>query len=247
MAQSSSAPLKPCTICQSESSIVVPSLAAPKHFCLLHYFGTGNHRKRSKNKRSKLFVHPLRLESQLPAVQDLFSEAFVELQKEIREESARGLDLNLNLNLDGSHYFRRRGGKGNYSRKSHDDSKNVEINNHMEFEDPLADLLDAGTPSHYERMLGMKGTRNSSAGNAKAGSSSTSMNGTDSNTRPKPAKKISNSPAAAARTRTKVVRQQREEDIAGEGGFIREAALPDKLRKFQENAAIDLDLNYWQN
>mmetsp|Transcript_3988 Transcript_3988/g.8221 ORF Transcript_3988/g.8221 Transcript_3988/m.8221 type:complete len:118 (-) Transcript_3988:431-784(-) len=117
----------------------------------------------------------------------------------------------------------------------------------MEFEDPLADLLDAGTPSHYERMLGMKGTRNSSAGNAKAGSSSTSMNGTDSNTRPKPAKKISNSPAAAARTRTKVVRQQREEDIAGEGGFIREAALPDKLRKFQENAAIDLDLNYWQN
>mmetsp|Transcript_5533 Transcript_5533/g.11320 ORF Transcript_5533/g.11320 Transcript_5533/m.11320 type:complete len:300 (-) Transcript_5533:2-901(-) len=117
----------------------------------------------------------------------------------------------------------------------------------MEFEDPLADLLDAGTPSHYERMLGMKGTRNSSAGNAKAGSSSTSMNGTDSNTRPKPAKKISNSPAAAARTRTKVVRQQREEDIAGEGGFIREAALPDKLRKFQENAAIDLDLNYWQH
>mmetsp|Transcript_20585 Transcript_20585/g.41294 ORF Transcript_20585/g.41294 Transcript_20585/m.41294 type:complete len:246 (-) Transcript_20585:574-1311(-) len=187
MAQSSSAPLKPCTICQSESSIVVPSLAAPKHFCLLHYLGTGNHRKRSKNKRSKLFVHPLRLESQLPAVQDLFSEAFVELQKEIREESARGLDLN--LNLAGSHYFRRRGGKGNYSRKSHDDSKNVEINNHMEFEDPLADLLDAGTPSHYERMLGMKGTRNSSAGNAKAGSSSTSMNGTDSNTRPKPAKK----------------------------------------------------------
>mmetsp|Transcript_920 Transcript_920/g.1960 ORF Transcript_920/g.1960 Transcript_920/m.1960 type:complete len:115 (-) Transcript_920:972-1316(-) len=89
MAQSSSAPLKPCTICQSESSIVVPSLAAPKHFCLLHYLGTGNHRKRSKNKRSKLFVHPLRLESQLPAVQDLFSEAFVELQKEIREESAR--------------------------------------------------------------------------------------------------------------------------------------------------------------
>mmetsp|Transcript_8548 Transcript_8548/g.18178 ORF Transcript_8548/g.18178 Transcript_8548/m.18178 type:complete len:428 (-) Transcript_8548:52-1335(-) len=245
MAQSSSAPLKPCTICQSESSIVVPSLAAPKHFCLLHYLGTGNHRKRSKNKRSKLFVHPLRLESQLPAVQDLFSEAFVELQKEIREESARGLDLN--LNLAGSHYFRRRGGKGNYSRKSHDDSKNVEINNHMEFEDPLADLLDAGTPSHYERMLGMKGTRNSSAGNAKAGSSSTSMNGTDSNTRPKPAKKISNSPAAAARTRTKVVRQQREEDIAGEGGFIREAALPDKLRKFQENAAIDLDLNYWQH
>eukprot|EP00569_Conticribra_weissflogii_P000543 CAMPEP_0171354126 /NCGR_PEP_ID=MMETSP0878-20121228/44545_1 /TAXON_ID=67004 /ORGANISM="Thalassiosira weissflogii, Strain CCMP1336" /LENGTH=583 /DNA_ID=CAMNT_0011860089 /DNA_START=68 /DNA_END=1822 /DNA_ORIENTATION=+ len=173
--------------------------------------------------------------------EDLFSEAFVELQREIREESARGLDLN--LNLAGSHYFRRRGGKGNYSRKSHDDSKNVEINNHMEFEDPLADLLDAGTPSHYERMLGMKGTRNSSAGNAKAGSSSTSMNGTDSNTRPKPAKKISNSPAAAARTRTKVVRQQREEDIAGEGGFIREAALPDKLRKFQENAAIDLDLN----
>mmetsp|Transcript_9095 Transcript_9095/g.18386 ORF Transcript_9095/g.18386 Transcript_9095/m.18386 type:complete len:90 (-) Transcript_9095:17-286(-) len=89
-------------------------------------------------------------------------------------------------------------------------------------------------------MLGIERIKQASRGKSKSGSSATSRCKPDSITRPATADEL-------FRSRSKLTRQQREEDIAGEGGFIREAALPDKLRKFQENAAIDLDLNYWQN
>jgi hypothetical protein len=68
---------------------------------MLHYFTTGAHKHvaksapasmtgiAAKKKSSSLLVDCHRMEKQLPNVQELFAEAFVELQKEIDEESAR--------------------------------------------------------------------------------------------------------------------------------------------------------------
>lgn len=78
---------------------------------MLHYYTTGAYRNRNnhskptktsssstattttgisaKKKSSSLLVDCQRMEKQLPKVQELFAEAFVELQKDIGEESAR--------------------------------------------------------------------------------------------------------------------------------------------------------------
>ena len=97
-------PLKPCSICNCDSCFVIPSIGSQQYVCMLHYYTTGVHRSRhsrsttaetgnvSKNK-SSLFVDRNRLEKQLPQVQELFAEAFVELQREIGEESARSFQL----------------------------------------------------------------------------------------------------------------------------------------------------------
>ncbi|KAL9185424.1 hypothetical protein ACHAXT_003201 [Thalassiosira profunda] len=94
------APLKPCDICSGESCVVIPSIASQQHLCLLHYYTTGAHRipprssantthATSKKKSASLLVESNRMDGQLPKVQDLFAEAFIDLQKEIGEESAR--------------------------------------------------------------------------------------------------------------------------------------------------------------
>ncbi|KAL7441366.1 hypothetical protein ACHAXH_006930 [Discostella pseudostelligera] len=93
-----------CNICNGESCFLIPSIASPRHFCMLHYYTTGayrsnNHSKSktastttgiaTKKKSSSLLVDCHRMEKQLPKVQELFAEAFIELQKDIGEESAR--------------------------------------------------------------------------------------------------------------------------------------------------------------
>lgn len=90
-------PPKSCNICgNEESSVAVPSISGNQHFCLVHYFTTGAHRNTSKtqdapqrNKKNSLLVDSATIHEQLPHVQEIFAEAFTELQKEIREESAR--------------------------------------------------------------------------------------------------------------------------------------------------------------
>lgn len=97
-------PLKPCSICNGESCFVMPSIGSQQYVCMLHYYTTGAHRSRHSQsstgetgnvskKKSSLFVDRNRLEKQLPQVQELFAEAFLELQREIGEESARSFQL----------------------------------------------------------------------------------------------------------------------------------------------------------
>lgn len=95
-------PSKPCNICGGESCIMIPSITQ-QHLCLLHYYTTGAHRSNpiqkqqrlsmtgisSKKKSASLFVESQKMEKQLPNVQEIFAEAFIDLQKEIGEESAR--------------------------------------------------------------------------------------------------------------------------------------------------------------
>lgn len=89
--------LKQCCICNGESCFVIPSIGfqSPQHVCMLHYYTTGVHRSSSNSNRNKnsLLVHSSRMEKQLPQVQEIFAEAFIELQKDISEESARSFQL----------------------------------------------------------------------------------------------------------------------------------------------------------
>lgn len=79
-------PPKPCCICgATDSCITIRSLSGNQHFCLLHYYTTGA----EKNKKKSLLVDNRTIHQQLPQVQEIFAEAFTELQTEIREESAR--------------------------------------------------------------------------------------------------------------------------------------------------------------
>lgn len=93
---SSTETLKPCMICKGESCFVIPGIASSQCFCLLHYYTTGKHNDygptknnkqagRKKNKKTSLLVEYERMKKQLPAVQELFAEAFVELRTEIGE------------------------------------------------------------------------------------------------------------------------------------------------------------------
>jgi len=109
---SSAKTLKPCVICKGESCFVIPGIASPQCFCLLHYYTTGKHQdygpssghsssknKQSEPKRSKkssLLVDNERMNNQLPKVQELFAEAFVELREEIGEASARAFQKTKN-------------------------------------------------------------------------------------------------------------------------------------------------------
>lgn len=90
-------PPKPCFVCGvTESCMVIPSIAGSQNLCLLHYYTTGAHRTacgktdtpNNRRKRS-ILVDNRTIYQQLTKVQEIFAEAFIELQKEIREESAR--------------------------------------------------------------------------------------------------------------------------------------------------------------
>ena len=83
--------MQSCQICGGASSICVPTLSNRKRsFCLLHYYSTGVHLSSSKHakKRGSLFIENDRVSNQLPAVQEVFAEAFVDLQRQLGEESA---------------------------------------------------------------------------------------------------------------------------------------------------------------
>jgi hypothetical protein len=90
-------PPKSCSICAStESCISISSISGSQHLCLLHFYTTGAHRTASatkdtsnRKKKSSTLVDNRAIHQQLPQVQEVFAEAFTELQKEIREESAR--------------------------------------------------------------------------------------------------------------------------------------------------------------
>lgn len=180
------APLRPCHICRGESCVVIPSIATPQHLCLLHYYTTGAHHSShpqstkttsattsiaAKKKSSSLLVESQRMDQQLPEVQELFAEAFIELQREIGEESARVFQSAANA------------------------------------EDPLALLLDATAPSaSASRSAISRPFRRQSPGKSRYNLSS---------------KKQS----------TKQSTRQGESD--SEGGFLREAVLPERLRKLQ--------------
>lgn len=177
----SSAPLKPCSICNGESCIVIPSISSQQHLCLLHYYTTGAHRSgrppnssatsatslASKKKSSSLLVESQRMERQLPKVQEIFAEAFTQLQKDIGEESARA--------------FR--------SASAADD--------------PLGMLLSSTAPSASRSAIPRSKSRQNT-GSSKASAS----------------------------------RNNRSRDDL-EGGFIREAALPEKLRKLHNPTQLD--------
>jgi len=67
---------------------MIPSLSNQQHFCLLHYYSTGQHRSAqsqsltssiTKKKSTSLFVESQRMNKQLPNVQELFAEAFIDV------------------------------------------------------------------------------------------------------------------------------------------------------------------------
>lgn len=173
--------LKPCVICKAESCFVIPGIASSQCFCLLHYYTTGvhndgissteqtsNNKKKQaagsskKNKKTSLLVDNDRMNRQLPKVQEIFAEAFVELRAEIGEESARAFQKSNNA------------------------------------DDPLAGLLaDGDGTSSFKSM---------------------------------PSQSMKKFP------RTSNKRKPTDSQRAGgndDGGFIREAILPEKLRKLQ--------------
>ena len=166
--------LKPCLICQGQSCFVIPGIGSSHCFCLLHYYTTGKHNDygsgQKKNKKTSLLVEYGRMKKQLPAVQELFAEAFVELRTEIGEASARAFQQTKN-NSD----------------------------------DPLASLL-TDAPSSFQSMPSQVRKYNFPRSNSKR-------------------KSLENSKRAAS--------------IDTEGGFIREAKLPEKLRRLQ-NPDINL-------
>ena len=172
----------PCSICNGESCFVVSSLASPRYLCLLHYYSTGAHRSNThslpgmmsttgiatKKKNSSLLVDYQRMEKQLPNVQELFAEAFVELQKDIREESARAFQSVATA------------------------------------EDPLAILLGSSSSSH-DATITSKPLQNFHRGSY-----------------------------------NKQIPSKRKSDkYELEGGFIREAVLPERLRKLQNPLKYD--------
>ena len=113
---STAATLKSCVICKGESCFVIPGIASSQCFCLLHYYTTGknndygpslaNHSAKNtklsgqkKNKKASILLDYERMKRQLPLVQEIFAEAFVELRGEIGEESARAFQ-NTKINAD---------------------------------------------------------------------------------------------------------------------------------------------------
>eukprot|EP00591_Stephanopyxis_turris_P006245 CAMPEP_0195526458 /NCGR_PEP_ID=MMETSP0794_2-20130614/27529_1 /TAXON_ID=515487 /ORGANISM="Stephanopyxis turris, Strain CCMP 815" /LENGTH=316 /DNA_ID=CAMNT_0040657143 /DNA_START=29 /DNA_END=979 /DNA_ORIENTATION=+ len=78
-----------CSFCQSnKAAVIVTGQLTQKPLCLLHYYTTRAARTFPSHK-IKAIKCGGELQSQLPPVQDLFSEAFLELQKEISEVSAK--------------------------------------------------------------------------------------------------------------------------------------------------------------
>ena len=81
--------LSTCSFCESEAAAICISKSLTKAtipLCLVHYYTTRSCRI---DPQKVSVLNKEELKTQLPYVQDLFSEAFAELQKEIGTESAR--------------------------------------------------------------------------------------------------------------------------------------------------------------
>lgn len=86
-----------CHFCQAEPTAVVVRVPAirrrkaspPQTYCLLHYYTTSAVRLDPKY---VTIQDEEELQRQLPAVQEIFSEAYVQLQQELAQESARAFN-----------------------------------------------------------------------------------------------------------------------------------------------------------
>ena len=213
---SSSAPPKPCNICKEESCIVIPSIASSLHLCLLHYYTTGAHQRHprsatipiaesSRKRNFSLFVENQKIQHQLPKVQELFSEAFIDLEKEIREESARRFQ--------------------------------------SEAEDPLAALLDSTAPSSLGYPSAPSARTSMFRSKLSTSSRGTSSRGAPSNSLSFRKRTISNQTINNNSIHSGRSGQKEDDGIEGEWGFIREAILPEKIRRLQQAPVINLDLD----
>lgn len=81
---------KKCSYCLASNAAVIVGAIAEKPLCLLHYHTTRAIRTiTGTSKVKQIGNNGFVLQQQLPNVQELFAEAYVELQKEIEEENAR--------------------------------------------------------------------------------------------------------------------------------------------------------------
>lgn len=81
-----------CSFCESEASAVSISKSLTKTsipLCLIHYYTTRSCRI---DPQKVSIINKEELKNQLPYVQDLFAEAFTDLQKEIATESAKSFN-----------------------------------------------------------------------------------------------------------------------------------------------------------
>jgi len=89
-----------CSFCESEAAAICISKSLTKTkipLCLVHYYTTRSCRI---DPQKVSVIEEEEVKSQLPYVQDLFSEAFTELQKEIATESARSYNEMSKRKLD---------------------------------------------------------------------------------------------------------------------------------------------------
>eukprot|EP00592_Proboscia_alata_P014226 CAMPEP_0194393486 /NCGR_PEP_ID=MMETSP0174-20130528/123320_1 /TAXON_ID=216777 /ORGANISM="Proboscia alata, Strain PI-D3" /LENGTH=155 /DNA_ID=CAMNT_0039189167 /DNA_START=36 /DNA_END=503 /DNA_ORIENTATION=- len=86
-----------CTFCQSSQSCIKipprPGTLTTKSLCLMHYYTTRAIRGSSRNSKKSVggigtIIQP-EFKKQLPSIQKLFSQAFVELKEEISEIISR--------------------------------------------------------------------------------------------------------------------------------------------------------------
>lgn len=89
-----------CSFCEGRPAAVVvriPSLrnkkALEQPFCLLHYYTTSAVRV---DEADTVVSNQSEFDNQLPAMQELFADVFVELQQELAQESARSFAANAN-------------------------------------------------------------------------------------------------------------------------------------------------------
>lgn len=96
--------------------------------CLLHYYSTSAVRETKPDAVSVIDAHLL--QEQLPQMQELFAEAFVQLQQTIQEETAKSFDENTNHDpLAVVHdWHRRRPKAGPPKHTTESDSNNHKIN-----------------------------------------------------------------------------------------------------------------------
>ena len=114
-----------CTFCESENAAIYISRSLSKKnvpLCLVHYYTTRSCRidprkvcvinASSPDENNGIEDASNELKSQLPYVNDLFAQAFTELQKEIAAESARSFHEMSNLGSDPLSILQDRAGRG---------------------------------------------------------------------------------------------------------------------------------------
>jgi hypothetical protein len=194
-------PMKPCMICNGESCFVVPSIVAHKYLCMLHYYATGAHHrvtyenntnhvggKRETTKKSSssssssssLYVDRRRIEDQMPHVQEIFADAFLELQNDIVEEMARSFRVASTS------------------------------------DDPLALLLNTNQMDDANNAISTSSSR--------------------------PFRRRRRRTDGQDGKATNDIRGEKSSKDAGhdmEGGFIRDVALPERIRRLQHPRALD--------